>query len=430
MTEAPGRQAVGRLSWRPYTRGMSQPDLAHLARDLTRIHEAVITGGPPPSPPRALVARSWDRMLRLGLDPAGGNRRIHSAEADIESRRHRSKLRLIVDELRTVLLQTPASAAFILVVTDADGVILWRDGAARARRQADRLGFVEGAHWSESVVGTNAIGTALAEEAPVQLFSAEHFETSQHPWYCSAVPLHDPADGQLLGVVDISGPALTLHPAVQSLVTTAVRLAEARLQLRQQERLSRLRTRFAALLSGSREPALVVDDDGWVACRQGVSTRERIEAPRPGRSILVPGAGRCLPERVSGGWVLRPVGERHSEVVLRLGTRPAVLEVIGSEGPLRVPLTPRHAQILREVTSAGAAGVSAAVLSDRLYGDSAHVVTVRAEVSRLRRSIGALIATRPYRWAEGVLARIDPEGRSSPRPLSSGGIETVEDGPG
>ena len=35
-------------------------------------------------------------------------------------------------------------------------------------------------------VGTNAIGTALAEAAPVQLFSAEHFEQAQHPWYCTA----------------------------------------------------------------------------------------------------------------------------------------------------------------------------------------------------------------------------------------------------
>ncbi|GAA0037427.1 GAF domain-containing protein [Brevibacterium metallidurans] len=386
---------------------MPAPDLAHLARDLTRIHDAVITGGPPPAQPRALVARSWERMLRLGLDPTGGNRRVHSAEADVESRRHRSQLRLIVDELRSVLLQTPAAAAFILVVTDADGVILWRDGAVRARKQADGLGFVEGAHWSESVVGTNAIGTALAEEAPVQLFSAEHFETSQHPWYCSAVPIHDPRDGQLLGVVDISGPALTLHPTVQSLVTTAVRLAEARLLLGHQEQLGTLRTRYSTILGGSREPALVVDDDGWVAYRQGVTTRDRIDVPAADRTVLIPGAGLCLPERVPGGWLLRPAGERHTSVVLRLDARPAVLEVRSAEEPLVVPLTQRHAQILAEVTSAGVDGVSASALSTRLYGDSDHVVTVRAEISRLRRSIGALIATRPYRWAEGVSARVE-----------------------
>lgn len=395
------------LAHRIYTRDMPQPDLAHLARDLTRIHDAVITGGSPPEQPRALVKRSWDRMLRLGLDPGGGNHRVVAAEADIEFRRQRSKLRLIVEEMKSVLLRAPDAASFILVVTDADGVILWRDGATAARRQADSLGFVEGAHWSESVVGTNAIGTALAEEAPVQLFSAEHFESAQHPWYCSAVPVHDPHDGRLLGVVDISGPALTLHPTVQTLVSTAVRLAEARLMIIQQEQLSSLRDRMSAMLQGVHGPALVVDDEGWVAYQQGVKSRERIDVPAPDRSILIPGAGLCLPEKISGGWLLRPSGDRQASVVLRLSRNPAVLEILSDSDPLVVPLTPRHAQILAAVTSAGAAGVSASELSHKLYGDADHVVTVRAEVSRLRRSIGALLATRPYRWAEGVSARVE-----------------------
>lgn len=397
---------MGSIDHRAYTRDMSSPDLAHLARDLTRFHDAVITGGSPPVQPRALVARSWDRMLRLGIDPAGDNRRIVSAEADVESRRQRSKLRLIVEEMKSVLLRAPDAATFILVLTDADGVILWRDGASTARRQADGLGFVEGAHWSESVVGTNAIGTALAEEAPVQLFSAEHFESTQHPWYCSAVPVHDPSDGRLLGVVDISGPALTLHPTVQSLVTTAVRLAEARLMIVQQEKLSSLRNRMSTVLRGNPGPALVVDDEGWVAYQQGVQSRDRIEVPAPDRTILVPGAGLCIPEKVTDGWLLRPSGDRQVSVVLRCSAEPAVLDIESGTDPQVVPLTPRRAQILAAITSAGAAGISASELSQKLYGDADHLVTVRAEVSRLRRSIGALLATQPYRWAEGVSARL------------------------
>lgn len=389
---------------------MPQPDLAHLARDLTRIHDAVITGASPPVQPRALVARSWERMLRLGLDPEGGNRRVLDAEAAVESRRHRSKLRLIVEELKSVLLRAPESATFILVVTDADGVILWRDGASGARHQADGLGFVEGAHWSESVVGTNAIGTALAEEAPVQLFSAEHFESAQHSWYCSAVPVHDPQDGRLLGVVDISGPALTLHPTVQSLVSTAVRLAEARLMILAQEALSTLGDRMSAMLAGTSGPALVVDDEGWVAYQQGIRSRDRIEAPTQDRTILIPGAGLCLPERITGGWLLRPSGGEDSQAVsvtLRLSVQPAVLDIDSRTEPLRIPLTPRRAEILAAITSAGAAGISASQLSRKLYGDADHLVTVRAEVSRLRRSIGALLATQPYRWADGVHARVE-----------------------
>src|SRR5699024_10809051 len=360
-----------------YTRVMPQPDLAHLARDLTRIHDAVITGASPPVQPRALVRRSWERMLRL-----------------------------VVEEMKSVLLRSPDTAPFILVVTDADGVILWRDGAASARRQADGLGFVEGAHWSESVVGTNAIGTALTEESPVQLFSAEHFESTQHPWYCSAVPVHDPHDGTLLGVVDISGPALTLHPAVRSLVTTAVRLAEARLMIVRQEQLNSLRDRMSTVLAGTPGPALVVDDAGWVAYQQGVRSRDRIEAPTPDRSILIPGAGLCLPEKITGGWLLRPSGSGAGQplsVALRLSADPAVVEIASTTEPLTIPLTPRGAQILAAITEAGPAGISASQLSRTLYGAAGHLVTDRAGGARLRRSIGALLATRPYRWAEGEI---------------------------
>ena len=45
----------------------------------------------------------------------------------------------------------------------------------------------------------------------------------------------------------------------------------------------------------------------------------------------------------------------------------------------------------------GRSGLSAAQLSRAMFGDEAHEVTVRAEVSRLRRTVGALVATAPYR---------------------------------
>ena len=46
--------------------------------------------------------------------------------------------------------------------------------------------------------------------------------------------------------------------------------------------------------------------------------------------------------------------------------------------------------------------MTAARLSTALFGDEEHCVTVRAEVSRLRRVIGGLVTTNPYRLADGV----------------------------
>ncbi|MBD0324719.1 MAG: GAF domain-containing protein, partial [Aldersonia sp.] len=266
-------------------------DLPSYARDLRRMHDAVIGGSSSPLRPRALVARSWSRVLDAGLDPDGTNSRDPLPFEEVQRRRQASALSGIIDELRDVIAAVADASQLLLVVTDADGIILWRAGAANVRHRADTLGFEEGARWTESTVGTNAIGTALAEAAPVQLFSAEHFEQTQHPWYCTASPIHDPRTGELLGIVDVSGPALTLHPTITALVETAVRLAESQLWRHHEHRLERLRTTAAPLLASTDGPLLLVDEHGWVAHTSGVAARDRIAAPRGERALTVPGLG-------------------------------------------------------------------------------------------------------------------------------------------
>ncbi len=381
-------------------------DLGQHARALQRVHDAVMGGAEPPARPRALVSRSWSRVLSFGLDPTRANARDPLPWAEVERRRRASPLALVVDEIRAVLTSVADASRFIVVVTDAEGTILWREGSAGVLRRADALGFTEGATWTEDHVGTNAIGTALAEQAPVQLFSAEHFEEGQHPWYCTASPVHDPRTGALLGIVDVSGPALTLHPALVALVDTATKLAEARLWRHHEQALGRLRRSAEHVLATTTGPLLLVDDDGWVAHHAGVLVRDRIAAPRADRPITVPGLGLCLPERLGEGWLVRP-DQRAVRLTARLRTIDggAVLEVSGAAdagGGWRASLTPRHAAIVRLLADAAPEGLSAARLSRALFGDDEHVVTVRAEVSRLRRVVGAIVGTAPYRVADGV----------------------------
>jgi DNA-binding response OmpR family regulator len=71
-----------------------------------------------------------------------------------------------------------------------------------------------------------------------------------------------------------------------------------------------------------------------------------------------------------------------------------------------VELTPRHSQVLEQLAAAGPGGLSTAQLSAALFGDTDHTVTVRAEISRLRRVVDAVIATGPYRIADDVEMRV------------------------
>ena len=80
----------------------------------------------------------------------------------------------------------------IVAIADAEANLLWVTGDRNTCERAREMRFQEGAAWSEREAGTNAVGTAVALDHPVQIFSAEHVLEAVHPWTCSAAPIHDP----------------------------------------------------------------------------------------------------------------------------------------------------------------------------------------------------------------------------------------------
>ena len=89
------------------------------------------------------------------------------------------------------------------------------------------MNFVPGADWSEASAGTNAPGTALALDRPVQIFGAEHLARQVTPWSCSAAPIHDPDNGAMLGVLDVTGGNDVATPQSLTLVRATVAAVEA-----------------------------------------------------------------------------------------------------------------------------------------------------------------------------------------------------------
>jgi transcriptional regulator of acetoin/glycerol metabolism len=177
-------------------------NLQQHARLLSEVHDAVMSGQEPPVPPREIVARSWSRLKADGVSPAQCEDVKLAEFSELETRRTRTAMRSVLPELRSTLIPVADDANFIVVVADADGVVLWREGSRRVQKAADTLGFVEGARWSEESVGTNSVGTALVEATPIQLFSAEHYARSHYGWSCTGSPVHDPRTGKVLGVVE------------------------------------------------------------------------------------------------------------------------------------------------------------------------------------------------------------------------------------
>ncbi len=101
------------------------------------------------------------------------------------------------------------------------------------RSRAEEMGFVAGAEWSEGVAGTNAPGTALTLNAPVQIFASEHFRGTVQPWSCTAVPIHDPHTGRVLGVLDVTGESQVATPQALAMVRATAMAVEQWLAVQQ-----------------------------------------------------------------------------------------------------------------------------------------------------------------------------------------------------
>jgi len=393
-------------------------DAARAARVLSEVRSATLSGQRAPVAPRPVIEQSWGRMLRSGIDPERDHRSGLLSTNEVRQRRESTELRHILPVLREGLLSVADVAHHIMVVADGDGRVLWREGSSAVLRKADGLGFELGADWREDVVGTNGIGTPAVVRRPVQVFGSEHFVRSQTTWTCTGAPITDPRDGRLLGVVDISGPLETMHPATLAWVDSVAKLAEARLREVHLGSLERLRAVAAPVLARLSGRAAAVDRDGWTAAVTGMPYTDRISLPKSlsagGRWL--PTLGPCSVEPLGEGWLVRasdePVPRGATRVVLDL-TQPRrwSVTVSGYAGSWSHELSPRHAELLY-LLALHRDGRSAAGLAEDVFGDPARTVTVRAEMSRVRRYLGGLLEHRPYRFGEEsdveVLLPADP----------------------
>ncbi|MFH9980536.1 GAF domain-containing protein [Streptomyces sp. NPDC017179] len=381
-------------------------DPARAARVLDETRAATLAGQRARVAPRPVIGKSWERLLRGGLDPEQDARRGLLAREEVERRRAASPLRHVLPALWEGLLPAGDAAPHVAVVADAEGRVLWREGGARVLRRSDGLGFEVGADWREDAAGTNGVGTVVVLRRPVQVFGSEHFLRAHASWTCAGAPVTDPRDGRLLGVVNVSGPLETMHPASLAWVGSVARLAEAWLRELHMASLERLRAVAAPVLARLAGRVLVVDADGRTAAVTGMPYTPRIPLPKSPSAGLVwlPEIGLCSLEPLADGWLVRagaePAPYEGARIVLDL-TRPrrCSVTVLGDGDSWTHELSPRHAELLY-LLAVHRSGRSASQLAGAVFGDPARKVTVRAEMSRVRRYLGPFLEHRPYRFGE------------------------------
>ena len=116
-----------------------------------------------------------------------------------------------------------------IILTDATGLVLRRfTGDRDLERQLDTIMLIPGFSYSEEVVGTNGIGTALESGGPTHVFGHEHYAERLEGMACAGVPLRDPVSGKTVGVIDLTCWRRDADPLMLSLVrSTADQLNQA-----------------------------------------------------------------------------------------------------------------------------------------------------------------------------------------------------------
>ncbi len=176
-----------------------------------------------------IIETSHQRSISYGLQP--------TAVADFAPV-GKGELSLLIDQNR--MLHTHAVPAMetlyqqiinthnMVILTDANGVIVHSLGDDDFLEKANRVALQPGVAWSEQSKGTNAIGTAIAEKAPTLVHADQHYLAANHFLTCSAAPITDHR-GNVIGVLDVSGDQRSFHKHTMALVRMSALMIENQL---------------------------------------------------------------------------------------------------------------------------------------------------------------------------------------------------------
>ncbi|MDF1632702.1 helix-turn-helix domain-containing protein [Mycoplana sp. MJR14] len=207
---------------------VGQPAPAETAH-AEQVYSTALRGSAAASSP---IVASWQRCMtlhRLAPEEARTPVRLTEREFNLAQEMSGQLVANATDELDRLFAML-GRAGYCILLTDRHGVALERRGARGDDKDFYDLGLWTGSVWTEASVGTNGIGTAIADERCVTVFRDQHFLCSNIGLSCTTAPIRDHR-GQLAAALDISTCRGDVDEMTLSILSQAVRDAAMRIEI-------------------------------------------------------------------------------------------------------------------------------------------------------------------------------------------------------
>ena len=201
-----------------------------------------------------IIKESWERCRAFGVDREHGKgKRVSEPEMDEIFKKNEGLMSVAIPLMKR-MYQVVKGSGFSVMLTDGNGYVLETIGDEEIMKKAEELNFLKGAIWTEEAVGTNAIGTAIHIDQPLQTIGTQHYCKTQHSWTCSAAPIHD-EKGNVIGCIDMSGESGKAHIHTLGMVITAAYSIESQMEI------IRSNTLINATFSSINDGMIILDEN-------------------------------------------------------------------------------------------------------------------------------------------------------------------------
>ncbi|MCY6355205.1 sigma-54-dependent Fis family transcriptional regulator [Clostridium sp. ZS2-4] len=214
---------------------------------------------------RDVIAESWKRSKDYGINPFVENSSVRLGKEEFDKRYKEftpllNTAKPFMDSLYKIVKDTD----FIIRLTDRDGYVLEHIGEEKIVNMYTSLGLYDGYNIREEINGTNALGIALITGEPIQVLGGEHYIQEYHKLTSSACPIKD-KNGQMLGVLSITGNYELVHPHTLGMVVAAAEAIEKEIKLEERNRELKLTNeRFYQITESISEGIIRIDSLGSV----------------------------------------------------------------------------------------------------------------------------------------------------------------------